>query len=67
VVLLHTIIAYLSSLKYWGIEYLKPIFESTGAGRADGELVTYTYKFDETMIKVVRETQGPASAPVEQF
>ena len=41
------------------IEYLKPIFESTGAGWADRELVTYTYKLVETKIRVVRLTGGP--------
>ena len=47
---------------------MKPIFESTGAGMADRELVTYTYKFDETKIKVDRAPLGDLpGGPVEEF
>ena len=42
---------------------MKPIFESTGAGMADGELVTYTYKLVETMIRVVRLTGDLGGPP----
>ena len=45
---------------------MKPIFESTGAGMADRELVTYTYKFDETKIKVDRALGGPPEHALDQ-
>ena len=49
---------------------MKPIFESTGAGMAERELVTYTYKFDETKIRLDRALGGPPGAcagPVGSF
>ena len=46
---------------------MKPIVESTGAGMADGELVTYTYKFVETKIKVDRAPLGVLRSKLKSF
>ena len=45
---------------------MKPIFESTGAGRAERELVTYIYRFGETIVKVVRALGGPPEHALDQ-